>query len=172
MGALFVPKMPAKMPMWVNFCPSFPSNEAHKPSFLRAGEDATALHQSKMDSVTWAMKRVGGTNRMERKRTRECAIQEFLDPSTTASGLLSLATTGKRVENSPYERGSKKPFWEGDPFLRKPGDHPDLRKNALRVKRPFSELSESSAVFSEQLSEFEIPSSEYEIPFSEWHPTT
>ena len=54
----------------------------------------------------------------------------------------------------------------------KPGDHPNFRKNALGVKRPFSELSESSRVFSEQLSEFKIPFSEYEIPFSEWHPTT
>ena len=51
-------------------------------------------------------------------------------------------------------------------------DHPNFRKNALGVKRPFSELSESSGVFSEQLSEFKIPFSEYEIPFSEWHPTT
>ena len=57
-------------------------------------------------------------------------------------------------------------------FVQKPGDHPNFRKNALGVKRPFSELSESSGVFSEQLSEFEIPFSEYEIPFSEWHPTT
>ena len=56
--------------------------------------------------------------------------------------------------------------------IQKPGNHPNFRKNALGVKRPFSELSESSGVFSEQLSEFEIPFSEYEIPFSEWHPTT
>ena len=54
----------------------------------------------------------------------------------------------------------------------KPGDHPNFRKNALGVKRPFSELSESSGVFSEQLSECEIPFSEYEIPFSEWHLAT
>ena len=54
----------------------------------------------------------------------------------------------------------------------KPGDHPNFRKNALGVKRPFSELWERSGVFSEQLSEFEIPFSEYKIPFSEWHPTT
>ena len=51
-------------------------------------------------------------------------------------------------------------------------DHPNFRKNALGVKRPFSELSESSGVFSEQLSELEIPFSEYEIPFSEWPLTT
>ena len=38
--------------------------------------------------------------------------------------------------------------------IQKPGDHPNFRKNALRVKRPFSELAESSGVFSEQLSEF------------------
>ena len=56
--------------------------------------------------------------------------------------------------------------------VQKSGDHPNFRKNALGVKRPFSELSESFGVFSEQLSEFEIPFSEYEIPFSEWHPTT
>ena len=37
---------------------------------------------------------------------------------------------------------------------------PNIGKNALGVKRPFSELSESSGVFSEQLSEFEIPFSE------------
>ena len=54
----------------------------------------------------------------------------------------------------------------------KPGNHPNFRKNALGAKRPFSELSESSGVFSEQLSEFKIPFSEYEIPFSEWQPTT
>ena len=54
----------------------------------------------------------------------------------------------------------------------KPGDHPNFRKNALGVKGPFSELSESSGVFSEQLSELEIPFSEYEIPFSEWPLTT
>ena len=57
-------------------------------------------------------------------------------------------------------------------IVQKPGDHPNFRKNALGVRRPFSELSESSGVFSEQLSECEIPFSEYEIPFSEWHPTT
>ena len=56
--------------------------------------------------------------------------------------------------------------------IQKPGNHPNLRKNALGVKRPFSELSESSGVFSEQLSELEIPFSEYEIPFSEWPLTT
>ena len=54
----------------------------------------------------------------------------------------------------------------------KPGNHPNFRKNALGAKRPFSELWESSGVFSEQLSEFEILFSEYEIPFLEWHPTT
>ena len=57
-------------------------------------------------------------------------------------------------------------------FVQKPGDHPNFRKNALGVKRLFSELSESSGVFSEQLSELEIPFSEYEIPFSEWPLTT
>ena len=57
-------------------------------------------------------------------------------------------------------------------LTQKPGDHPNFRKNALGVKRPFSELSESSGVFSEQLSELEIPFSEYEIPFSEWPLTT
>ena len=51
-------------------------------------------------------------------------------------------------------------------------DHPKFRKDALGVERPFAELSESSGVFSEQLSKFEIPFSEYEIPFSELHPTT
>ena len=56
--------------------------------------------------------------------------------------------------------------------IQKPGDHPNFRKNALGVKRPFSELSESSGVFSEQISELEIPFSEYEIPFSEWPLTT
>ena len=57
--------------------------------------------------------------------------------------------------------------------VQKPGDHPNFRKNALGVKRPFSEnTSESSEVFSEQLSELEISFSEYEIPFSEWPLTT
>ena len=56
--------------------------------------------------------------------------------------------------------------------IRSLGTTPISGKNALGAKRPFSELSESSGVFSEQLSEFEIPFSEYEIPFSEWHPTT
>ena len=61
-----------------------------------------------------------------------------------------------------------------EPPCQKPGDHPNFRKNALGVKRPLSEseLSESSGVFSEQLSELEIPFSEYEIPFSEWPLTT
>ena len=45
-------------------------------------------------------------------------------------------------------------------LFQKPGDRPNFRKNALGVKRPFSELSESSGVFSEQLSELEIPFSE------------
>ena len=58
------------------------------------------------------------------------------------------------------------------PIYQKPGDNPNLRKNALGVKRPFSELSETSGVFSEQLSELEIPFSEYEVPFSEWPLTT
>ena len=41
-------------------------------------------------------------------------------------------------------------------FVQKPGDHPNFRKNALGVKQPFSELSESFGIFSGQLSEFEI----------------
>ena len=56
--------------------------------------------------------------------------------------------------------------------VRSLGTTPIFRKNALGVKRPFSELSESSGVFSEQLSELEIPFSECEIPFSEWPLTT
>ena len=52
--------------------------------------------------------------------------------------------------------------------IRSLGNTPISGKNALGVKRPFVELSESSGVFSEQLSEFEIPFSEYEIPFSEY----
>ena len=59
-------------------------------------------------------------------------------------------------------------FWN----CQKPGNHPDFRKNALGAERPFSELWESSGVFSEQLSELEIPFSECEIPFSEWPLTT
>ena len=39
-------------------------------------------------------------------------------------------------------------------LFQKPGNHPNFRKNALGAKRPFSELWESSGVFSEQLSEF------------------
>ena len=46
------------------------------------------------------------------------------------------------------------------------------RKNALGVKWPFSELSESSGVFLEQLSEFRKWVSECAIPSSEWHLTT
>ena len=49
---------------------------------------------------------------------------------------------------------------------------PISRKNVLGVERPFSELSESSGVFSEQFSEFRDWLSECEIPFSEWHLTT
>ena len=56
--------------------------------------------------------------------------------------------------------------------FQKPGNHPNFRKNALGVKRPFSELWERSGIFSEQLSELEIQFSEYEIPFSEWPLTT
>ena len=61
-------------------------------------------------------------------------------------------------------RAGKKPIKKKTPTLftglsrdQKPGDHPNFRKNALGVKGPFSELSESSGVFSEQLSELEIP---------------
>ena len=49
--------------------------------------------------------------------------------------------------------------------FQKPGNHPDFRKNALGAERPFSELWESSGVFSEQLSELEIPFSEYDLIF-------
>ena len=56
--------------------------------------------------------------------------------------------------------------------FQKLGNLPNLRKNVLGVKRPFSELSESSGAFSEQLSEFRDRFSEYEIPFSEGHLTT
>ena len=51
-------------------------------------------------------------------------------------------------------------------FCSEAWDHPNFRKKStLGVKRPLSELLESSGVyFSEQLSEFEIP-------FSEWHST-
>ena len=61
---------------------------------------------------------------------------------------------------------SKSEAWGPPQFQEK------VPKNALGVKGPFSELSESSGVFSEQLSELEIPFSEYEIPFSEWPLTT
>ena len=61
-------------------------------------------------------------------------------------------------------------FWKS--IHQKPGDHPNFRKNSFGVKRSFSELSESSGVFSEQLSEFRNWFSECEIPFSEWHLTT
>ena len=44
---------------------------------------------------------------------------------------------------------------------------PQFRENILGVKRPFSELSESSGVFSEQLSEFRNRFLECEIPFSD-----
>ena len=71
----------------------------------------------------------------------------------------------------PPKRNLRKIHWN-KAFSQKPGDHPNFRKNALGVERPFSELSESSGVFSEQLSELEIPFSEYEIPFSEWPLTT
>ena len=50
-------------------------------------------------------------------------------------------------------------------FFRKPGDHPKFRKNALGVKRPFSQLSES-------FREFRYGFSECEIPLSEWQLTT
>ena len=48
-----------------------------------------------------------------------------------------------------------------------PGSHPNFRNYALGVKRPFSELSERSGVFSEQLPEFRNRFSECRIPFSE-----
>ena len=48
------------------------------------------------------------------------------------------------------------------------GDHPNFRKKGSRSEKAISELSESSGVFLEQLSEFEIPLN----PFSEWHLTT
>ena len=74
------------------------------------------------------------------------------------------------VQTWRFSVGSKKFLLKK--IIQKPGDHPNFRKNALGVKRPFSELSESFGVFSEQLSELEIPFSEYEIPFSEWPLTT
>ena len=57
-------------------------------------------------------------------------------------------------------------------LFQKPGNHHIFRKNALGVKRPFSELWESSGVFSEQLLESRNWFSEWKIPFSEWHLTT
>ena len=49
---------------------------------------------------------------------------------------------------------AKKQGLEGRGFGRKPGDHPNFRKNSLGVGGSFSGLWESSGVFSEQLSEF------------------
>ena len=49
---------------------------------------------------------------------------------------------------------------------------PNIKKKTVGVKRPFSELSECSMVFSEQLSESRQWFSECEIPFLEWHLTT
>ena len=68
---------------------------------------------------------------------------------------------GRECERSSTKAKAKKYFRGINFTFQKPGDH----SNFSGVKRSFSELSESSGVFSEQLSE-------YEIPFSEWHPTT
>ena len=54
-------------------------------------------------------------------------------------------------------------------YTTQPWDHPDSKKNSFGVKRPFSELSESSRAYSEQLSESRNCFSEWEIPFSEWN---
>ena len=54
------------------------------------------------------------------------------------------------------EIGFWKHFSESAIMFQKPGDHPNFQKNALGVKRPFSELSENSGVFSEKLSEFNV----------------
>ena len=116
----------------------------------------------------------------------------FPKPGPFREFLLQVFTIGR--ENSPFGAGlssgpwpenSRRPWLSEIPCRKgvsgklrccwkaqKPGDHPNFRKNALGVKRPFSELSESSGVSSEQLSELEIPFSEYEIPFSEWPLTT
>ena len=83
-----------------------------------------------------------------------------------SAGLAGITETTEMTKTAGIQGAS-----HGSPkqwVYQKPGDHPNFRKNALGVKRPFSELSESSGVFSEQLSELEIPFSEYEIPFSEW----
>ena len=87
------------------------------------------------------------------------------------------ATTSSTALGTPPNRTRTKRFPSEElvgwvPNYQKPGNHPNFRKNALGAKRPFSELSESSGVFSEQLSELEIAFSEYEIPFSEWPLTT
>ena len=68
-----------------------------------------------------------------------------------------------------FTRARKRPT---NLYVRSLGTTPISGKTLSEPKRPFSELWESSGVFSEQLSEFKIPFSEYEIPFSEWHPTT
>ena len=77
---------------------------------------------------------------------------------------ISLENFNLDLQNSPTKIGV---WWASLDIDQKPGDHPNFKKNALRGKTPFSELSESSGAFSEQLSEFEIPFLENEIPFSE-----
>ena len=52
-----------------------------------------------------------------------------------------------------WEGGELKKCPPTDTVTQKPGDHPDFRKNALGVKKPFLELWESSGVLSEQFSE-------------------
>ena len=49
---------------------------------------------------------------------------------------------------------------KNESVIQKPENHPNFRKNALGVRRSFSELWESSGVFSEQLSEFKKQFSE------------
>ena len=70
------------------------------------------------------------------------------------------------TQKKGWTKSEKKPLNATDRLcVQKPGDHPNFRKNALGVRRPFSELSESSGVFSE-LSEFRKPFSECAIQFS------
>ena len=57
-------------------------------------------------------------------------------------------------KHKPKCLGVVRPDSADHTVFQKPGNHPNFRKNALEAKRLFSELWETSGVFSEQLSEF------------------
>ena len=117
----------------------------------------------------------GGDLNMEERHSRDtrddgtvtlCTLHTATVLSRDCRASFGRPLTKKVMSHSRDGPGVTAPLWTnivpltGIPHFR----YPTLKK-CLK-------LSESSGVFSEQLSEIKIPFLEYEIPFSEWHPTT